>query len=136
MSTSAISAPISPPNILPARRNAWSSITPLLVQLRANPYPVVLRNVGHSLCHGDLGNLELLLSAGETLDAPYWRSQTQRLSAIVLESIGRDGWLCGAPLGVESPGPMTGLVGIGYELLRLANPGGVPSVLVLAPPQL
>jgi len=69
--------------------------------------------VGHSLCHGDLGNRELLLSAGETLDAPYWRSQTQRLSAIVLESIGRDGWLCGAPLGVESPGLMTGISGIG-----------------------
>jgi type 2 lantibiotic biosynthesis protein LanM len=89
----------------------------------------------HSLCHGDLGNLELLLSAGEALDTPYWRSQTQRLSAVILESIGRDGWLCGAPLGVESPGLMTGLAGIGYQLLRLADPQRVPSILVLTPPQ-
>jgi lantibiotic modifying enzyme len=29
---------------------------------------------------------------------------------------------------------MTGLAGIGYMLLRLAEPAHVPSVLVLAPP--
>jgi lantibiotic modifying enzyme len=29
---------------------------------------------------------------------------------------------------------MTGLAGIGYGLLRAAEPGRVPSVLVLAPP--
>jgi lantibiotic modifying enzyme len=29
---------------------------------------------------------------------------------------------------------MTGLAGIGYELLRLAEPDKVPSVLTLAPP--
>ena len=27
----------------------------------------------HSLCHGDLGNLELLLQASEMLDDPQWR---------------------------------------------------------------
>jgi Lanthionine synthetase C-like protein len=37
-------------------------------------------------------------------------------------------------LGVESPGLMTGLAGIGYGLLRLAEPTRVPSVLVLTPP--
>jgi hypothetical protein len=35
---------------------------------------------------------------------------------------------------VESPGLMTGLAGIGYALLRLAEPHRVPSVLGLAPP--
>jgi lantibiotic modifying enzyme len=29
---------------------------------------------------------------------------------------------------------MTGLAGIGYGLLRLAEPEAVPSVLILAPP--
>ena len=29
---------------------------------------------------------------------------------------------------------MKGAAGIGYELLRLAEPEGVPSVLLLAPP--
>jgi type 2 lantibiotic biosynthesis protein LanM len=88
----------------------------------------------HSLCHGDLGNLELLLQASEILDDPQWRHQVNRLASIILESINQHGWLCGIPLGVESPGLMTGLAGIGYELLRLAEPTRVPSVLVLEPP--
>ncbi|MGB7439551.1 MAG: type 2 lanthipeptide synthetase LanM family protein [Coleofasciculaceae cyanobacterium] len=89
----------------------------------------------HSLCHGDLGNLELLLQASLTLNEPQWKTQVDRLSAIILESINQHGWLCGVPLGVETPGLMTGLAGIGYELLRLAEPKRVPSVLVLEPPQ-
>ncbi|MBW4623886.1 MAG: type 2 lantipeptide synthetase LanM family protein [Cyanosarcina radialis HA8281-LM2] len=115
----------------------------------------------HSLCHGDLGNLELLLQASEMFDReeyrssgvcaerrlrqqkfrslPYssnfqWRSEIDRFAAVILDSIDRDGWLCGIPLEVESPGLMTGLAGIGFGLLRLAEPKRVPSVLVLAPP--
>jgi type 2 lantibiotic biosynthesis protein LanM len=88
----------------------------------------------HSLCHGDLGTLKLLLQASQILEAPQWRAQVDRIAAIILESISRDGWLCGTPLGVESPGLMTGLAGIGYGLLRLAEPTRVPSVLVLEPP--
>jgi type 2 lantibiotic biosynthesis protein LanM len=88
----------------------------------------------HSLCHGDLGNLELLLQASEMFDRLDWRSQVDRFAAVILDSIDRRGWLCGIPLEVESPGLMTGLAGIGFGLLRLAEPKCVPSVLVLAPP--
>lgn len=88
----------------------------------------------HSLCHGDLGNIELLLQASEILDDPQWGHQLNSMAAIILDSINQHGWLCGIPLGVESPGLMTGLAGIGYELLRLAEPTLVPSVLVLEPP--
>ena len=90
----------------------------------------------HSLCHGDLGNLELLLQASQTLNDSQWKTQVDRLSAIILESINKHGWLCGVPLGVETPGLMTGLAGIGYGLLRLVEPELVPSVLVLEPPKL
>ncbi|WP_414577939.1 type 2 lanthipeptide synthetase LanM family protein [Anabaena sp. CCY 9402-a] len=89
----------------------------------------------HSLCHGDLGNLELLLQASLTLDDPQWKTQVDRFAAAILESINQHGWLCGVPLGVETPGLMTGLAGIGYELLRLAAPNSVPSVLGLEPPK-
>ncbi len=89
----------------------------------------------HSLCHGDLGNLELLLQASLTLDDSQWKTQVNRLAAIILESIDRHGWLCGVPLRVETPGLMTGLAGIGYGLLRLAEPDIVPSVLVLEAPK-
>jgi type 2 lantibiotic biosynthesis protein LanM len=90
----------------------------------------------HSLCHGDLGNLELLLQASLTLSDPQWREHVDRFAAIILESIDKYGWLCGVPLGVETPGLMTGLAGIGYGLLRLADPDLVPSVLTMQPPNL
>ncbi len=89
----------------------------------------------HSLCHGDLGNLELLLQASLTLDDPQWKKQVKRFAGIVLESINKNGWLCSVPSGLEAPGLMTGLAGIGYGLLRLAIPEYIPSILVLEPPK-
>lgn len=89
----------------------------------------------HSLCHGDLGNLDLILEASEELSDARSSFHLNRLAAIILESISENGWICGTPLGVESPGLMVGLAGIGYELLRLAEPARVPSVLALAPPE-
>ena len=88
----------------------------------------------HSLCHGDLGNLEPLLEAGLRADGSQWREPVSRIAGAVLASIKARGWLCGVPFGVETPGLMTGLAGIGYGLLRLAEPRRVPSVLSLAPP--
>src|SRR5262249_15579068 len=90
--------------------------------------------LNHSLCHGDLGNLELLLQAADTLAAARWRPELSRVTAMLLESIERRGPLCAAPGGVETPGLMLGLGGIGYQLLRAADPGAVPSLLALAPP--
>jgi len=52
----------------------------------------------HSLCHGDLGNLELLLQASQVLAEPQWHAQVDRIAASILESISKDGWLCGTPL--------------------------------------
>ena len=89
----------------------------------------------HSLCHGDLGNLQLLLQASQVLPDPQWKAQTRLIASTILESIHQHGWLCGVPLGVETPGLMTGLAGIGYGLLRLAEPERVPSVLTLEPPR-
>ena len=88
----------------------------------------------HSLCHGELGNLDLLLAAAEAFPDSSWRAEADRVSANILSSIQRSGWLCGNPLAVESPGLMTGIAGIGYGLLRCAEPTRVPSALSLAPP--
>jgi type 2 lantibiotic biosynthesis protein LanM len=90
--------------------------------------------MNHSLCHGDLGNLDLLLQAGLTLNDPRWQAHAAQQASAIYASIEREGLICGVPLGVETPGLLTGLAGIGYELLRIAAPAQVPSLLMLQPP--
>ncbi|MBN81442.1 MAG: type 2 lantipeptide synthetase LanM [Planctomycetaceae bacterium] len=89
----------------------------------------------HSLCHGDLGNLETFLLAAEVLDDSSVKTQSATLAASILESIREHGPRCGIPLDVETPGFMTGMAGIGYGLLRSAAPDRIPSVLALQPPR-
>lgn len=91
--------------------------------------------MNHSLCHGDLGNLETALMAARVLGDAHYEQEVERLSATILGSIDAHGWLTGVPFYVETPGLMTGLAGIGYGLLRLAYPDRVPSVLLLEPPR-
>lgn len=88
----------------------------------------------HSLCHGALGNLDFLLQASEALDDAALRDELEDRQGAVLDSMARDGWLCGLPLGIESPSLLYGLAGIAYGLLRLADPAQVPSLLALDPP--
>lgn len=90
--------------------------------------------LNHSLCHGDLGNLETILTAARVLGDAEYQGYTERLTAMTLASIDTQGWLTGIPLGVETPGLMTGIAGIGYELLRLAAPESVPCLLTLEEP--
>jgi type 2 lantibiotic biosynthesis protein LanM len=89
----------------------------------------------HSLCHGDLGNLDLVLEAGRTLGRPDLLARASRLAAGILRGIEEHGWLTGAVFAPEIPGLMIGRAGIGYQLLRLAAGEEVPSVLLLAPPR-
>ncbi|MBC2877976.1 type 2 lantipeptide synthetase LanM family protein [Streptomyces sp. TYQ1024] len=101
-------------------------------ELRAALGPTLADRDNHSLCHGSLGNLELLLYA-ERLGLARPGGLEKRLSA-ALERGRRRGWRSGAPAGEEVPGLFTGLAGIGHNLLRFAAPEEVPSVLLLAPP--
>ncbi len=90
----------------------------------------------HSLCHGDLGNLDLLLRASQAFGDQDLHGETYRLAKGTLTGIQEFGWLYGYPSKVEPLGLMVGLAGIGYQLLRLAEPSRVPSVLTLEPPPL
>ena len=88
----------------------------------------------HCLCHGDLGNVDAV-DAAVRAGIPEVTTQTvDALTAEILASIERRGWLTGYPVGLEAPGLMMGLAGIGYGLLRRAAPDEVPSVLLLEPP--
>ncbi|HEX2222965.1 MAG TPA: type 2 lanthipeptide synthetase LanM family protein, partial [Thermoanaerobaculia bacterium] len=89
----------------------------------------------HSLCHGDLGNLEVVTLGAERLGRPDWSERAGRLAGGILESIREHGWRFGLPGRIEPPGMMVGLAGIGYGLLRLAAPERVPSVLILEGPE-
>jgi type 2 lantibiotic biosynthesis protein LanM len=85
----------------------------------------------HSLCHGDGGPMELFVRASRVLQDERWNVEAQRIASGIVESISRNEFRCGTPLKVDSPGLMTGLAGIGYSLLRLADHDRVPSVLTL-----
>lgn len=88
-----------------------------------------------SLCHGDLGNLELFVRAVELGYRGEWEDALVAHSSRLLARLQAGEWRCGVPGGVETPGLMTGLAGIGYGLLRLAAPERVPSLLALEPPR-
>ena len=87
-----------------------------------------------SLCHGDLGNLELIREAGRALGDGALTAKADRLAAGILARIEQHGPRCGASTTTEIPGLLAGLAGIGYGLLRAADPDRVPSVLLLETP--
>jgi type 2 lantibiotic biosynthesis protein LanM len=86
----------------------------------------------HCLCHGDLGTLDFMIQARAVI--PGLEARVDAAAAHVLDDILRNGPRCGTPEHVPSPGMMNGLAGIGYGLLRLADPDRVPSLLTLDPP--
>jgi lantibiotic modifying enzyme len=81
-----------------------------------------------SLCHGELGVLDVLLALGGLPSA-----MAERGAAFLLGALERFGPACALPGGVSGPGLLTGLAGIGYGLLRLGMPAQVPSVLLFEP---
>ena len=66
------------------------------------------------------------------MDEPCWKELAKQRAADLSAKTAEGE----CPSIVEAPGLLVGLAGIGYGLLRLAYPERVPSVLVLAPPQL
>jgi hypothetical protein len=74
-----------------------------------------------------------LSEAGRLLADPFWQGEAERVGSALLETIRGHGRMCANPVGMESPGLMTGLAGVGYGLLRLAEPEHVPCLLRLAP---
>ncbi|ATB41789.1 lantibiotic modification protein [Cystobacter fuscus] len=88
----------------------------------------------HSLCHGDLGNLDFLLEAARVLGDEALEHQVYQRARTVLRVLDERGCLFGLQRNIETPGLMVGLAGIGYGLARLAAPERLPSLLALAPP--
>lgn len=92
--------------------------------------------ISHSLCHGDLGNLDFLLSVAIKKNDPELLQDVYDRANILLQNVqlSDHNWKCGIPGSEQStPNMFTGLAGIGYTMLRLWNKS-VPSVLILESP--
>lgn len=88
----------------------------------------------HSLCHGDFGNLELLLQCAEHYNDANLKKLTYQICKPLLEYLNNHDCIGGVALGVENPSLMIGTAGVGYQLLRLSDPEKYPSVLTLSLP--
>lgn len=141
--TSTVQNPPEPESPLTVGRGlAWFNLlrhvdVPMLhAQLQRMLTSLPIDEIGQSrpLTHGDIGFLELLLLAGEARGDDHDSTAIDQLAALMLESAERQSWLCNSPGSIEVPGLITGLSGLGYALLRCAEPLQVPSVLAFAPP--
>lgn len=93
---------------------------------------VGLQGIDH-LCCGNLGRLELLLVAAEKLSRPELLEVAQKQASLVVAQAQRQGAFHLIPNLTSrffNPGLFQGTAGIGYELLRLAHPDQLPSVLL------
>lgn len=114
-----------------ARDAAWRGA------LEAHAREIESRGFGrnHCLCHGDLGNLDVLLAVAGALGDEALAARATATGDRVVASLAGGPWRCGTVGGVETPALMNGLAGIGHGLLRFAVPDRVPSVLALEPPR-
>ncbi|HEX4728567.1 MAG TPA: type 2 lanthipeptide synthetase LanM family protein [Jatrophihabitans sp.] len=101
---------------------------PDLVRALADPPPLV----HHGVCHGETGTLEALLVLSQRGDRRASQGLRRR-SAALLGALTATGPRCGTPGQISTPGYLHGLAGIGYGLLRLADPSAVPSILLFEP---
>lgn len=85
------------------------------------------------LCCGHLGRIDVLLTAGQKLSRPELSQLARERAAWVViraRRLGAYRLFANLPPRVFCPGLFQGVAGIGYELLRLANPEALPSVLL------
>ncbi|MEU5654581.1 type 2 lanthipeptide synthetase LanM family protein [Streptomyces sp. NPDC047737] len=80
-----------------------------------------------SLCHGELGVLELLGHAALPRLRPHWL----RRAGTLLAAADRAQPHCGTPGHVPHPGLLTGLSGIGHGLLRAGFPDRIGPALLM-----
>jgi lantibiotic modifying enzyme len=89
----------------------------------------------YSLCHGSAGNAELLVYAARVFGDDSARLLAEQVGHAGVEQYRKTfgPWPCGVLQGGETPGLLLGLAGIGHFYLRLHDPAGVPSVLLILP---
>ncbi len=95
---------------------------------RATP----LSNEDH-ICCGNLGRLDLLIEASRSLRRPELFDEARRRASTLVRRAGRNGrygLFAQAPGVTDSLSLFQGTAGIGYQLLRLAEPRRLPCLLL------
>jgi len=90
----------------------------------------------HCMCHGDFGSIDFLIEATRRVPDNGIVESVEALGHGLINSFKEGNILTGVPRGIETPGLMVGLSGVGYGLLRLLAPERVPSFLMLNPPRI
>lgn len=87
-----------------------------------------------ALCHGNFGNLELLLQYSLSISSSFSYYDILKITTLLMRNKNDiDDFAYGIPQkNIVSYGLMTGVSGIIYQLLRLYDPYQVPSVLDLS----
>lgn len=84
------------------------------------------------LCCGNVGRAEILLTAGIKLSDPQWSQEALRLTSKVVHHAKKQGNFKATFLfDLYNPSFFQGNAGLGYHLLRLAEPEKLPSILLL-----
>ncbi|MEU7076436.1 type 2 lanthipeptide synthetase LanM family protein [Streptomyces sp. NPDC046409] len=94
---------------------------------RAGDVATAAPQADDSLCHGELGVLELLGHAALPRLRPHWLRRTGTL----LAAADRAQSHCGTPGHIPHPGLLTGLSGIGHGLLRAGFPDRIGPALLM-----
>lgn len=85
------------------------------------------------VCCGNLGRADLLLEAGLRLNRAALGRRALSMASNIAARAEREGGfrlIHGLPANSYKPGFFRGVAGIGYELLRIASPRHVPSILL------
>ncbi len=91
--------------------------------------------VSDSLCHGLAGNLDILITLNRLASVNQDAIVVPAAANIAQKVLSND-WRSGLLTGVNSPGVMLGLAGIGLALLRSQYSDQVPSILHLEGPSI
>jgi type 2 lantibiotic biosynthesis protein LanM len=88
-----------------------------------------LTGIDH-LCCGNMGRVEFLLTASRKLSRPDLLEDAMQIASQVVARANQKGHFGYGPILTFHPGFFQGASGIGYQLLRLAYPDQLPSVLL------
>jgi lantibiotic modifying enzyme len=84
------------------------------------------------LCCGNAGLMDTLCAAGERFPEAEWSRKALQLAARTMaRGNKRGGFNIAFHNGFFNPSLFQGTAGVGYQLLRLADPRRIPSVLLL-----